>query len=110
MISCERLFFSGNHGSEDAKTHILSKGAPQSSSRVSAFRSPGPTTRYHTRRQAAQRLAQNDDDDDSDTGSESHGSESHLGRANLHCNKDYCPADIEVEEIGPEGNDSNSED
>ncbi|KAH6949375.1 hypothetical protein BKA56DRAFT_661229, partial [Ilyonectria sp. MPI-CAGE-AT-0026] len=88
-----------SHGSEDAKTHILSKGAPQSSSRVSPFRSPGPKTRYHTRRQAAHRLVQNDDDDDSDTGSQSQGSESHLGRANLHRDKDYCPSDTEVEEM-----------
>ncbi|KAH8659508.1 hypothetical protein BGZ61DRAFT_540276 [Ilyonectria robusta] len=99
-----------SHGSEDAKTHILSKGAPQSSSRVSPFRSPGPTTRYYTRRQAAQRLAQNDDDDDSDTDSEPQGSESHLGRANLHRDKDYCLSDTEVEEIGPEGDDSDSKD
>ncbi|KAL6406242.1 hypothetical protein AUP68_10412 [Ilyonectria robusta] len=100
-----------SHGSEDAKTHILSKGAPQSSSRVSPFRSPGPTTRYHTRRQAAHRLVQNDDDDDdSDTGSESQRSESHLRRANLHRDKDYCPSDTEVEEMGPEVDDSDSED
>ncbi|KAL6402726.1 hypothetical protein AUP68_14060 [Ilyonectria robusta] len=99
-----------NHGSEGAKTHILSKGAPQSSSRVSPFRSPGPTTRYHTCRQAAHRLVQNDDDDDSDTGNESQESESHPGRANLHHDKDYCPSDTEVKEMGPEGDDSNNED
>ncbi|KAH6976835.1 hypothetical protein EDB80DRAFT_658055 [Ilyonectria destructans] len=99
-----------NHGSEGAKTHILSKGAPQSSSRVSPFRSPGPTTRYHTCRQAAHRLVQNDDNDDSDTGNESQESESHPGRANLHHDKDYCPSDTEVKEMGPEGDDSNNED
>ncbi|KAH6981467.1 hypothetical protein EDB80DRAFT_256361 [Ilyonectria destructans] len=57
----------------------------------------------------AQRLAQNDDDDDSDTGSEPQGSEYHLGRANLHGDKDYCLSDTEVEEMGLEGDDSDSE-
>ncbi|KAL6406539.1 hypothetical protein AUP68_09338 [Ilyonectria robusta] len=97
--------------SEDAKTHTLSQGALQSSSgaRVSPFRPLGPTTRYYTRRQAVHRLVQNNNNSSSNTGSESQGSEFHLGRANLQHNKDYCPSDTEVEEIGL-GDESDGED
>ncbi|KAH6883911.1 hypothetical protein B0T10DRAFT_463272 [Thelonectria olida] len=66
--------------SEDADAHELSEGAPQSSSGapVPPFPPLGPTKRCRARRQAVQRLVQEDDDGSSDAGSDLQGSESYL--------------------------------
>ncbi|KAH7111544.1 hypothetical protein EDB81DRAFT_671260 [Dactylonectria macrodidyma] len=101
-----------DRGSEDVEAHVLSEGAPQSSSgaRASLSRPLGPITRRRARRQAVHRLAQDDDDISSDTSNESQGSESHLDRANLRRDKDYYPSHTEAEEMGLEGDQSNGED
>ncbi|KAH7115496.1 hypothetical protein B0J13DRAFT_653907 [Dactylonectria estremocensis] len=89
-------------GSEDAVARVLSKGAPQLSLGAHASPSPplGPITRRHAHRQAMLRLVQYDDNNSSEAGSESQGSESHLHRANLRCDKDYCPSHTEAKVIG----------
>ncbi|KAL6410034.1 hypothetical protein AUP68_06443 [Ilyonectria robusta] len=97
-------------GSEDAEARVLSKGAPQPSLGARASPSPplGPITRRHAHRQAMRRLVQYNDDNSSDAGSESQGSESHLDRANLRRDKDYCPSHTEAKEMGS-GDESNDE-
>ncbi|KAH7146808.1 hypothetical protein B0J13DRAFT_524547 [Dactylonectria estremocensis] len=101
-----------DRGFEDVEAHVLSEGAPQSSSgaRASPSRPLGPITRRRARRQAVHRLVQDDDDSSSDTSNESQGSESHLDRANLRRDKDYYPSHTEAEEMGLEGDQSDGED
>ncbi|KAH7112396.1 hypothetical protein EDB81DRAFT_315718 [Dactylonectria macrodidyma] len=101
-----------DRGSEDVEAHVLSEGAPQSSSgaRASPSRPLGPITRRRARRQTVHRLVQDDDDSSSDAGNESQGSESHLDRANLRRDKDYYPSHTEAEEMGLEGDESDGED
>ncbi|KAH7129613.1 hypothetical protein B0J13DRAFT_139736 [Dactylonectria estremocensis] len=101
-----------DRGFEDVEAHVLSEGAPQSSSgaRASPSRPLGPITRRRARRQTVHRLVQNDDDSSSDAGNESQGSESHLDRASLRRDKDYCPSHTEAEEMSLEGGEPNGED
>ncbi|KAH6986798.1 hypothetical protein EDB80DRAFT_511541, partial [Ilyonectria destructans] len=101
-----------SRGSEYAEAYVLSEDAPQLSSgaRACSSRPLGPITRRHAHRQAMHRLVQDDNDSSSGAGGESEGSESHLDRASLRRDKDYCPSHTEAEEMGLEGNESNGED